>query len=71
MKYRLDIEIADGDATFAEKFFKSVSFVKKVKTIATNEITNSAILESIEAYEKGKLVPTPLSLKELKSLIDA
>lgn len=71
MKYRLDIDIDDNKATFAEEFFKTISFVKKVQAIANNEITNPAILQSIDDYEKGKSNPTPLNLAELKSLIDA
>lgn len=71
MKYILEIEIADNKASFAEEFFKNISFVKKVRSIAPNEITNSAILQSIEDYEKGKVTPTRLSLEELKAIINA
>jgi hypothetical protein len=65
MKYILDIDIADDKRTFAEEFFKTISFVKKVRAIASNEITNPAILQSIEDYETGKAKPTPLNLVEL------
>jgi hypothetical protein len=71
MKYRLDVEISDNETSFAEKFFENISFVKKVRAIPANEITNPAILQSIEAYESGKLKPTPLSLTELKGMINA
>ncbi|MDZ7934262.1 MAG: hypothetical protein U5M51_04705 [Emticicia sp.] len=71
MKFQLEIEIAENKRDFVEEFFKTISFVKKVKIVAQNEITNSAILDSIEAYEKGKTKPTPVSLSELKSMIDA
>ncbi len=71
MKYRLDIDIDDDKRTFAEEFFKTISFVKKVHAIANNEITNPAILQSMDDYENGKSSPTPLNLAELKSLIDA
>jgi hypothetical protein len=71
MKYILDIDIADNKITFAEEFFKTISFVKKVRAIASNEITNPAILQSIENYEKGKVRPTPLNLAELKAMIHA
>ena len=71
MKYLLEIDIADGESSFAEKFFKNISFVKKVKAIASNEITNPAILESMEAYEEGRTKPTPLNLAELKVMINA
>ena len=69
MKLLLDIN--DHKAEFAMEFFKNVSFVKKVKAVAPNEITNAAILYSIESYEKGKSKPTPVNLKELKALINA
>jgi hypothetical protein len=69
MKYIL--EIADNKSTVAEEFFKSVSFIKNVKPILPNEITNPAILQSIENYEKGKIKATPLSLKELKEMLNA
>jgi hypothetical protein len=42
-----------------------------VKIVAQNEITNPQILASIEAYEKGKINPTPVSLSDLKAIIDA
>jgi hypothetical protein len=71
MKYILDIDIADDKRTFAEEFFKTISFVKKVTAIASNEITNPAILQSIEDYEKGKAKPTPLNLSELKAMLNA
>ena len=69
MKYILDI--ADNKSTFAEEFFKSISFVKKVRVIANNEVTNPAILQSIDDYETGKANPTPLNLAELKAMINA
>ncbi len=70
MRYLLDIDIADNKTTFAEEFFKTISFVKKVKAIAKTEIINPAILQSIDDYEKGKTNPTPLSLAELKAMIN-
>jgi hypothetical protein len=71
MRYILDIDIADNKSAFAEEFFKTISFVKKVRTIASNEIINPAILQSIDDYEKGKAKPTPLNLAELKAMINA
>jgi hypothetical protein len=71
MKYRLDVEVADDETSFAENFFKNIPFIKKVKAIAANEITNPSILQGIEAYEKGNVKPTPLSLAELKAMINA
>jgi hypothetical protein len=69
MRYILDI--SEDKMLFAEEFFKSISFVKKVRVLPANEITNSAILQSIEQYEKGKLKPTPLNLEDLKKMIYA
>lgn len=69
MKVLLDIN--DNKVEFAMEFFKSVSFVKKVKAIVPNEITDAAILQSIESYEKGKTKPNPVNLKELKAIINA
>lgn len=71
MRFILDIEIADNKRTFAEEFFKTISFVKSVRAIPENEITNRAILQSIEDYEKGNVTPTPLNLEELKAMLDA
>ncbi|MFZ4799725.1 MAG: hypothetical protein ACOYMA_19690 [Bacteroidia bacterium] len=53
MKYIL--EIAENKSDFAEEFFKTISFIKNVKAIPSNEITNPTILQNIEAYEKGKI----------------
>lgn len=69
MKYI--IEIPENKMAFAEEFFKSISFVKKVKPIASNEITNPVILKEIEDYESKKTTPTPLNLAELKAMINA
>jgi hypothetical protein len=69
MKYI--IEITDEKTAFAEEFFKSISFVKKVQSIASNEITNASILKEIENYENKKKIPSPLNLLELKAMINA
>jgi len=71
MKYIIDIDIPKGKIDFAEDFFKSISFVKNIKAIRNNEITNIDILHSIEEYEQLKTRATPLSLSELKAYIDA
>ncbi|MBK7958473.1 MAG: hypothetical protein IPK03_10395 [Bacteroidetes bacterium] len=71
MRYIIDIDIADNKLKFVEEFFKTISFVKKIRAIASNEITNPVILQSIEDYEKGKTKPTPLNLAELKEMIHA
>lgn len=69
MKYILDIP--DNKMAFAEEFFKSISFIKKVTAIASNEVTNPDILKSIEDYESKKVIPTPLNLAELKEMVNA
>jgi hypothetical protein len=56
---------------FIEEFFKSISFVKKVKSISENEITNLAILKSIDAYEKNNVKPKAISLEKLKKMLNA
>lgn len=71
MRYILDIDVAETESNFAIKFFKAISFVKKVRVVENNEITNPAILKSIDDYEKGLVKPTPLNLAELKDMIDA
>lgn len=69
MKYVLDIP--EDKKAFAEEFFKTISFIKNVKAILPNEITNPVILQSINDYEIGKVNPTPLSLAELKQMLHA
>lgn len=71
MRYLLDIDIADNKKAFAEEFFKTISFVKNVRAVSANEITNPAIIQSVDDYEKGKIKPTPLNLAELKTMINA
>lgn len=65
------VEVKDNKADYAVEIFKNISFVKKAKIIAKNEITTPAILQSIEDYEKRKLKPTPVNLAELKKMINA
>ncbi len=68
MKYIL--EIPQNKAKFAKDFFKSISFVKSFKEIEANEITDKKILKSINDYENKKKKPTPMSLEELKLMIN-
>lgn len=65
------VEVADNKVNFAMEFFKNITFIKTTTSIEKNEITNPAILKSIEDYETKKALPTPLSLKELKMFINA
>jgi hypothetical protein len=68
MKYILDIP--ENKSAFAEEFFKSISFIKKITVLAPDEITKTAILKEIENYESKKIVPTPLNLADLKALMN-
>ena len=63
MRYRIEVEIPENKVSFAEEFFKSISFVRKVRAIASNEITNAAILQSIESYESGQVNPPHLACR--------
>jgi len=64
------LEIAENKSEHAKEFFKTISFIKNVKAIQSNEITNPTILQNIEAYEKGKLKATPLNLEDLKLMLN-
>jgi hypothetical protein len=71
MKLILDIDLSNNKKSFIEEFFKKISFVKSIRVVEKNEITNPSVLKSIEDYEQGKINPTPLNLKELKEMINA
>ena len=68
---KLLLEIPDNKLSLAKEFFKSITFIKNIRVVDSNEITNVSILQSIEQYENKKLSPTPLSLDDLKSMINA
>ena len=68
---RIVLEIADNKADLFLEFVRNLSFVKKSEKIPANQITNPAILQSIEDYEQGRTEPAPLSLEELKAMIGA
>lgn len=68
---KLIIDIPENKLALAKEFFNSISFVKSVKEVAVNEVTNPSILKSIEDYEAKKVLPTPMSLYELKKLMKA
>lgn len=71
MKYKVELDIPSNKVALFLEFLRSMSFVKKIKVIEENEITNPDILKSIEDYENKKVDPTPLNLEELKTLINA
>ncbi len=63
MRFLLDIDVADNNSEFAQEFYKTISLVKNVKVKECNEITNPAILQSIEDYENKLVQPTQICLK--------
>jgi uncharacterized protein YlbG (UPF0298 family) len=71
MKYKVELDIPSNKVALILEFLRSMSFVKKIKVIEENEITNPDILKSIEDYENKNVTPTPLNLEELKTLINA
>ena len=68
MKYTLHIDIDEEKILFAEEFFKSITFIKNVKIVNDNEITNEKVLKRIHDFENGISHPTPLNLEELKKI---
>lgn len=66
---KIVLEIPDNKIRFAEEFFKSISFIKKIRFMESNEISNPTILKSIEDYEQGKVEPSPLNLDDLKKIL--
>jgi hypothetical protein len=71
MKYRFELEMPENKIAIALEFFKSISFIKNVKAISINEITNEKILKRIEDYESGEIKSVPFTLEELKAKINA
>lgn len=71
MDYKVELDVSEQKLSLVLEFLKGVSFIKNIRTVAPNEITNQKILDGIEAYEKGKTEPVSLSLAELKALIHA
>ena len=67
MKYV--IEIPDNKTLLAEEFLKAVTFIKNIRRVQANEITNPILLQSIEEYENGKIQATSFNLEELRQII--
>lgn len=65
------LEISDNKAELFLEFIKNIPFIKKAEKLTAGQVTNIAILQSIEDYETGKVQPTPCSLADLKKLINA
>jgi len=64
------VEVSNNKADSAMEVLKSISFVKNVKQVALNEVTNPFILLSKGDYEKEKINPTPLNLTGLNAMIN-
>lgn len=71
MKYRIEIELPENKLPLTLEFLRSLSWIKSVSKPEPKEITNEKVLKSIEAYEQGLSKPTPMSLAELKALMNA
>lgn len=71
MKYRIELEMPENKWAIALEFLKSLSFIKNVKEISANEITNERILKRIEEYEAGISESKPFTLGELKEKYNA
>ena len=71
MKYRIELELPENKLALTLEFLKSLSWVKGVSGPDDKSVTRKKILKSIEDYERGESQPVPMSLKELKSLLNA
>jgi hypothetical protein len=68
---QLLLDIQDDKAELFLEFIKNISFIRSTEKITSGQITNPAILQSIQDYETGKVQPVPFSLQELKTMVDA
>jgi hypothetical protein len=71
MKYRIELELPENKLALTLEFLKSLSWMKAVSEPEGNTISRKKILKSIEDYEQGKSQPVPMSLEELKALLNA
>lgn len=65
------LEVSDNKVDLFLEFIKNIPFIKHSEKILPGQVTNAAIIQSIEDYESGKVQPTPCSLSELKTLVNA
>ena len=65
------VEVSDSKAELFLEFIKNISFIEYFEKVTPNQVISPAILQSIEDYETGKVQPTPCSLADLKTLINA
>jgi hypothetical protein len=71
MKYRIELELPENKLALTLEFLKSLSWIKAVSGPEEKLVTAKKVLKSIEEYERGEIQPVPMSLKELKSLLNA
>lgn len=65
------LDVNDYKADLFLEFIKNIPFIRSSEKITSGQVNNKAILQSIEDYESGKVVPTSFNLGDLKQLIDA
>ena len=71
MKYRIEVELPENKLALTLEFLRSLSWIKTVSEPDDKIITSNKILNSIEEYERGTSQPAPMSLSELKALLNA
>jgi hypothetical protein len=71
MKYRIELELPENKLALTLEFLRSLSWIKTVSEPEEKIITSNKILNSIEDYERGASQPVPMSLSELKALLNA
>lgn len=71
MKYIIEMDIPQNKLSFVKEFLSSLTFVKNVKMKEFEESSSNSLHEAIEAYETGKIQATPMSLTELKEMLNA
>ena len=71
MKYRIELELPENKLALTLEFLRSLSWIKTVSEPDDKIITSKKILNSIEDYERGTSQPVPMSLSELKALLNA
>lgn len=71
MDYKIELDVPEQKLALVLEFLKEVSFIKNIRTVAPNEISNPKILKAIEEYENGQAEPVSLSLSDLKAMLHA
>jgi hypothetical protein len=71
MKYRIELELPENKLALTLEFLRSLSWIKTVSNPEEKKVTSEKVRNSIEEYEKGISQPVPISLDELKKLLNA